>query len=439
MPYPDFPITRIGAFNAPSYKLETVIDQEFVERRINTTTASHKASLSLFYDRLSAEQVLELISFYNQYLQTSRGFSVARSLLPYGDYLSRAYLNSLKNYIYYFKDKPRIKTLITNIYQVEVELEASEAKIFAPPFVRVIDKKSVTVSVQASPEYVFWEQVSGLPATIGSPYSLSTTITAAGDLLSSVDSRLIFKVSLQDNPDVFELVEIITNPSSNIGFKVSSLVTRVNRVDTDYSVPFPLYWDNQTEEPVKVFDKSNVTDIPIRWDEPLQGKEYLQGYSVQVKNESGWETLKYIEKDEPRKVNIPDTSTTFRIASHLVIAKDKVETYYTSFLTLNPAKCRNVVIALREFPIQAISQRVFYQSTSIKFGKSVQNFDDSINLKANSDRVYLKDVNRIPFTYTTSEKKYGSEIEDTVDETKLSLRVFLHKIEKVDFGGTIIG
>ena len=129
MPLPEISPSKVSQFTLPDYALRVTEDQIGLETRRSVLEDGRNSTISVYYDHLTANQVLEFITFYQEVVPQNRGFGLSNAILEYPDDLFQTYLDILGEVVYYFNTKPDIVTNIDNSYNVTINLKADKKGI----------------------------------------------------------------------------------------------------------------------------------------------------------------------------------------------------------------------------------------------------------------------------------------------------------------------
>jgi hypothetical protein len=311
MSFPNFHPTRIEGFTLPDFGLLTIEDQAGEERRAMQYTGGRDAKLDVFFEGLNESQILELLDFYKNIYSSGRGFGFPPNFFVGQEIYYEALKKSLGQFLLYFTSPPTVKTLYSGVYSIRTQLKASNAFISAPSKIYVTLQTQTSVSAIASTTFVVWSQVSGSPVTFSEPNSLNTVITSQGGVFNTVNGRIILKIALVDNLDVFSLVEIVPSPTSFDALGGLSAYTSFSENPAGLKVIPPLIFSPSDSNGAYFKRKIDIDSIGFRWTLPSQA-DFLTNFTIEVYNNPNWEPLATTEFNS---FTLP-AKTTFRITSN---------------------------------------------------------------------------------------------------------------------------
>lgn len=319
MSFPDFKPTKIEYIELSDFGSLITEDQEGIEHRTTAFTQGRSAKVSATFEGLNEAQVLEFIEFYKEFNTAGRGFGIPESFKTNQFIFYESVIKSFGQVILYFEQRPNIVTVVSKVYSVTLYMVASIATISAPDKLFVTLQTQVTISATSSTPFVQWSQISGNPVTFSNPNSLVTNVISQGGVFNTTGGRILIKVALLDNPDVFVISEIVAAPSSFDVLKGLSAYSYFTEFASVQKVLPPLIYDFPYSLTASYKKNLDINTVYFRWTPP-SATLGLVNYKIETYN-NGWINL---GSTVDNKFNI-SAKTPFRIISCYTIGNNNFE------------------------------------------------------------------------------------------------------------------
>lgn len=440
MSLPEISPTSISNLKLPDYSVEISENQDGVERRRVITDIGRETDISIFYNALTEDQVLEFINAYKESVPNNRGFGLPNSILEYPDILFQEVLKVLGQVIFYFRKAPRVITeKIGGLYSVNLYLTAKQVTLIAPKEVFTILSTSVTVSVETSVPFVRWIQLSGQELIIESPFSPTTRLTAAAGNITNVLGEIVVRVYLIDNPLIFQDVTINSRPTDTVdssSLKISSTGTYLKEFESGYNVLAPIRWELDNPLGDAVFNPTNgsaFNPLQIFWYDPLI-TSFLDRFEIEYFDGLNWNVV-YTQNANEYNYALVLPNQTFRIvAVHSINGGDEFRAISDKVFNINPTTATGAIVTGSEFfpPVKSLITYILEVDVSVEI--TIVQIEETKDYTVSIATSYTELIeNSVPL------EQYN--IDDVNESTNLSMgSTFTIMVEvSVDLGGGQIG
>lgn len=357
MPLPEIAPTQIRNLKLPDYTVRIHENQDGLEKRRVITESGRETDITVFYDHLNEEQTLEFIEAYEESVPSNRGFGLPNSILQYPDILFQEVLDLLGQVLFYFRKAPRIVTnKVGGSYSVILYLTAKEIIFNAPSEVLTILSTSVTLSVETTVPFVKWEQLSGQELIIESPFEPTTKVTAAAGNITNVLGQIVVRVSLIDNPLIYQDVSINARPTDTVDsttLTVSAYGSYLQEFGEGYNVLAPIRWELSSplgQIELNENDGAAFNPLQIYWYDP-QITEFLVGFDIEYFDGSNWYVVFSQVAGDYNYAQVAPNQTFRIVAKHLINGNAEYRAPSDKVFNINPLTASgDIITASDSFP-----------------------------------------------------------------------------------------
>ena len=371
MPLPEIAPTQVRNLKLPDYTIRISENQDGLEKRRVITEGGKDTDITIFYDHINEQQTLEFIQAYEESVPSNRGFGLPNSILQYPDVLFQEILDLLGQVLFYFRKAPRIVTnKVSGTYSVILYLTAKEVILTAPREVLTILSPTVTLSAETTVPFVKWEQLKGQELVIESPFSPTTKMTAAAGNITNVLGEIIVRVSLIDNPLIYQDVSISARPTDTVDsacLTISAYGSYLDEFGDGYNVLAPIRWE-LSSPPGKIElnenDSSAFDPLQIYWYDP-QITEFLIGYDIEYYDGLNWYVAFSQVANDYNYAQVSPNQTFRIVAIHQINGNQIYRAPSNKVFNINPLTATGDIITASDFFPPVRSNITYFVETDL--------------------------------------------------------------------------
>lgn len=212
--YPSDPQPTSTTFTLPDFRVFTSTDERGLEQR-RAGQDNSAVELNIQYKGLDGDQVKVLTDFYSSVKGKTGYFSIPADLLNLPSVLGDS-VNALRGVAQWRFDAVfKVSALPGLIFNIGVKLVSVPLVLDVGPDIIAVGQYSLSLGVKTNALSVLWQQMSGFPLVFDDVHSLAPTVSGAGGAtINSSQGRIFIRVLAEEDPTVYDELEIIPTPTS---------------------------------------------------------------------------------------------------------------------------------------------------------------------------------------------------------------------------------